>query len=387
MPVLILVVLAASVFAAISTEVLPVGLLPQISHGLGTSQARVGLLVSAYAVVVALGSIPLTALFARWPRRPVLCVLLSTYAVSNAVLASTDSYWVALAARLVGGLAHAGFFSVVVAATVGVVAPGSVGRAVAFVMGGNGLALALGVPLGTALGTAIGWRWAFVCASGVMLMLAMLTAAVLPAAQPAPSTTAQIPVLSAVRERALLTIAAIIVVLTLGQYTLYTYISPLLQHAGVRTDAVSLVLLGYGGAGIVGLVLASRTADRHPDRGLTVTTALTLLCLLALGFIHGSTPATVAGVIVWGAAFGALPTLIQTVALRASPHAQDAAPAVVNATFNVGIAGGAFIGSRELLVAPPSVLALTGAGLVAVALAALIRRQRSSASAAAYPPQ
>jgi DHA1 family inner membrane transport protein len=178
--------------------------------------------------------------------------------------------------------------------------------------------------------------------------------------------------LTAVRERGLLRIAAIVIVLTLGHYTLYTYISPLLHYAGVRTDAVSLVLFGYGAAGILGLLVASRTADHQPLRGLTVTAGLTLACLLTLGFVHGSTPATVAVVIVWGAAFGALPTLIQTVALHVSPNGRDAAPAVVNATFNVGIAGGAFIGSRELLVASPSVLAFTAAGLVAVALVALV---------------
>src|ERR1700753_640478 len=77
LPIASLLVLAAAVFAAICTEVLPVGLLPQISHDLGTSQSRVGLLVSAYAVVVAVGSIPLTALLTRWPRRRVLCGLLA----------------------------------------------------------------------------------------------------------------------------------------------------------------------------------------------------------------------------------------------------------------------------------------------------------------------
>jgi len=108
MPIPVLSVLAAAVFAAITTEVLPVGLLPIISRDLGTSDSRVGLLVSAYAVVVALGSIPLTAVMVRWPRKQVLSGLLVIYAISNALLAGTDQFSVALMARLVGGLAHAG---------------------------------------------------------------------------------------------------------------------------------------------------------------------------------------------------------------------------------------------------------------------------------------
>jgi DHA1 family inner membrane transport protein len=368
MPVWTLSLMAAMVFAAITTEVLPVGLLPVISHDLGTSESRTGLLVSAYAIVVAIGSIPLAALAARWPRRRVLCVLLAMYALSNAVMASADDYWVALGARLLGGLAHAGFFSAIFAAAVSIAPPGKAGRTVAFVGGGSALALALGVPLGTALGTAVGWRWAFAGCAGIMLLLAVLTAVVLPAAQPPPSQSAHTPLLTAVRGRHILMVAAIVVVLTLGHYIPYTYISPLLLHAGVSTDGISLVLFGYGAAGIAGVLLASAVVDHRPRLWLEVAIVLTVACLLILGLVRATAPA-VTFVIVWGMAFGMLPTLIQGVALRTVPHAPDAAPAVVNATFNVGIAGGAFIGA--LIVTPP-VLALTGAALAAASLPLLL---------------
>jgi predicted MFS family arabinose efflux permease len=377
LPLAALSVMAAAVFAANTTEVLPVGLLPIISHDLGTSESRTGLLVSAYAVVVAAASIPLAALVARWPRRLVLCALLAGYALSNAIMASTDDYWVAFGARLLGGLAHAGFFSAVFAAAVSLVPPARSGRAVAFVGGGAALALALGVPLGTALGTAIGWRWVFAGGAVVMLLLAALTTIVLPSTQPPPSAAAHVPVLTAVRGRPLLLVAAIIVMLTLGHYTPYAYVSPLLRNAGVHSDAVSLVLLGYGVASILGLVLSSMVVDRHPQRGLRLAIALTVGCLLCLGVTH-ATAATVTVVVLWGLAFGTLPTLIQAIALRAVPHAPDTAPAVVNACFNVGIAGGALLGARELLVTSPPALALTGAALAATSLLLLaINRQRS----------
>src|SRR5580693_569287 len=149
LPVGLLVLLAAAVFAAVTTEMLPVGLLPSISQGLGVSESQVGLLVSGYAAVVAVGSIPMAALLERLPRRPVLAVLLATYAVSNAVFAASDSYGLALAARLVAGLAHAAFFGVVVSAAVALVPRPRAGRAVAVVMSGTALALAVGVPAGT----------------------------------------------------------------------------------------------------------------------------------------------------------------------------------------------------------------------------------------------
>ncbi len=128
---------------------------------------------------------------------------------------------------------------------------------------------------------------------------------------------------------------------------------------------------GYGAAGILGLAVAGRVADRWPSRSLQVAVALTAGCVLAVGAATASTAATVTAVVVWGAAFGALPTLIFTAALRAAPHSPDAAPAVVNCTFNIGIAGGAFLGSRELLVTGPPALAYTGAALLLTGLVLL----------------
>src|SRR5580692_3860548 len=97
LPVALLALLAAAVFAAVTTEMLPVGLLPSISAGLHVSESQVGLLVSGYAAVVAVASIPMAAALQRLPRRPVLTVLLAAYGVSNAVFAASTSYGLALA--------------------------------------------------------------------------------------------------------------------------------------------------------------------------------------------------------------------------------------------------------------------------------------------------
>jgi predicted MFS family arabinose efflux permease len=162
-----------------------------------------------------------------------------------------------------------------------------------------------------------------------------------------------------------------IVVLTLGHYTAYTYVSPMLLRDGVSASAISVVLAGYGVAGIAGLVLTGTVVDRRPRGALYAAIVLTVACLLGVGLIHDPAGATVT-VAAWGFAFGTLPTLIQMVALRAVPRSPDAAPAVVNSAFNVGIAGGALIGARELLlVATPWVLAVTGAALAAASLVAL----------------
>jgi MFS transporter, DHA1 family, inner membrane transport protein len=365
LPMARLILLAAATFAAVTTEMLPVGLLPSISQGLHVSESQVGLLVSGYAAVVAVGSIPMAALLERLPRRPVLAVLLAAYAASNAVFAASGSYGLALAARLVGGLAHAAFFAVVVSAAVGLVPRARAGRAVAVVMSGTTVALAAGVPAGTALGTALGWRWVFAGSAVLLLALAVAAARLLPDTPPAAPGGQR--VLAALRQPRLLLIAAVIALSMLGHFTVYTYISPLLMQAGVTAAAVSAVLLGYGAAGLAGLTLAGAAADRHARPALGLTLIVMAACLAGLGLGHATLP-TIVIVVIWGATYGAVPTLTQSAALAAVPDAADAGPAVVNAMTNVGISGGAFIGARELAAGPVSALALTGAALVAAAL-------------------
>lgn len=366
-----IVVLTLATFAAVTAETLPVGLLPMIARGLSTDESRVGLLVSAYAVVVAVMSLPLTALLARWSRRPALAVLLVAYAVGNAAFATTSSYGVAVAARLLAGLAHAGFFSVAIGAAVSLVPPERAGRVTAWLFGGVTLAFTAGVPAGTALGTAVGWRWAFASVAVLLLLLAGLAVALLPASAP-PSASAPVPMRTVLRRQPVLLIAVVTVVLTLGHYTAFTYIAPILRAAGIGENDVSVVLFGYGIAGVVGLTLAGTFADRRPRAALVGVPVLVALSLVVIGLAGASGVLVVVATVLWGVAFGAQPTLLQVAARRAAPDAGDAAPGLSNATTNVGIAGGGLIGGRELLAADPSTVALTGAALAVVALVLIL---------------
>jgi DHA1 family inner membrane transport protein len=372
-----LVLLAVCVFFAISTEMLPVGLLPEIGRGLGVSSSGAGVLVSLYAVLVAVMSVPIAAFAERWPRREVLAVLLGIYTLSNLLFAVAPDYAVAVLARTIGGLAHAGFFAVAVAAAVSLVETAQAGRAITVVMVGNALALVFGVPLGTVLGTALGWRWAFVVLAAALGVLAVAVLRVLPE-QPSARTAARMPVLAGVRSPAVLLMATVITLLALGHFTLYTYVSPLLLHDGVARGHVGVVLFGYGCGGLVGLALAGAVVARRPAEALAADIVLMSVSLVLAATV-ASTIGIIAVVAVWGVAFGAFPTLTQTVMLRAAGDATDAATALVNATTNIGIAGGALLGSQLLGVVAVPVLGWVGAALVAASLVVYAPRFRRAA--------
>jgi DHA1 family inner membrane transport protein len=375
--VLPLTVLAAALFAAVLTEVMPVGLLPLLADAFEVGQDQVGLWVSAYAIVVACSAIPLTAALARWPKRRALLVLLAVYAASNAVVRAAPTYEVGLLGRVIGGVAHAGIFSVAVAAAVSLAPPGKTARAVALVNAGVAPALAFGLPAATAAGGAWGWRWPFAAATLVLVLLAVLTARVLPA-DPAPavgqtSGPSARSVLAALRGRGLQRIGLTTVVLTVGHYTAYTYITPALLTAGISQAHVSTVLLGFGVAGAGGLVLAGAFADRHPVTSFRIAVTVTALALAGLALMAENAAGAIAAVLVWGLAFSAVPTLLNAAALRVSA-VPDAAPAVVNAMFNVGIASGAWIGGHALVSGGTVGVTALGAGVVALALPLTLQR-------------
>lgn len=369
-------VLAVANFVAITTEVLPVGLLPQLSRGVGVSESTAGLLVTVYAFVVAAFAVPLTVATRGVPRKPLLLVTLAVYAISNVLVAVAPSYAMLVVARTLGGLGHAVFFSVSIAYAARLVSPLYTGRALTLVTAGGTIGFVLGVPLSTSLGAAVGWRWSFALLGGVCVATALLVARLLEAVaveQAAPRDRSKA---RAGRAR-LGIVVGTNTVLFGGQYTVYTYISVILLAAGLSEAAVGPALLVFGALGLVGLWGAARYLDRTP-RALTLVAMATIA--VALVGVALALPATV-GVLVaaglWLAAFGAIPATFQAAALRTQGATADVAGAFVNATSNLGIGLGAAVGAAIVAGPGPGPLALAGAGIVGASCVAVLVARRA----------
>lgn len=371
-----IVVLAGANFVAITTEILPVGLLPQMSRGVGVSESTAGLLVTIYAFVVAALAVPLTAATRRLPRKPLLLVTLAAYTASNALVAVAPSFALLAAARVLGGVGHAVFFSVSIAYAARLVGPLYTGRALTLVTAGGTIGFVLGVPLSTSLGAAVGWRWSFALLAGLCAVSLALVARFLPSVaveQPSSGTRE-----GSGRARGRLGIVVGTNTLVfLGQYTVYTYISVLLLATGLSESAIGPVLLVFGALGLVGLWAAGRFLDRSP-RALTLAViAVIAVSLLALGIALPSTAGVVVASGVWLAAFGAIPATFQAAALRARGASADVAGAFVNATSNFGIGAGAAVGAVVVAGPGESLLAPVGAAIAAAACAVVLFARRA----------
>lgn len=370
-----LTALAASAFVYVTAETLPVGLLPEISRSLSVSEAEVGLLLTSYAAVVALTTVPLTALTVHLPRHRLMAGLVAVFTVSQLAASMAPTFLTLTIARLLCALAHGVFWSAIAPAAARLAPPGQAGRATSLVFLGNSLALVLGVPLGTALGQWAGWRAASAVlglTGGLCTVALLIVLPALPAspAELAASTSSKLRAAATViRAPAVAGVCAVTGFAVLGHFTAYTYIAPLARRTGVAGSELSLLLLGYGALGLVGTVLVGRAVDRRP-RALTVSClGLVIAALTALAVTRASGPTVLAvlAVLAWGAGFTALPVCLQAAILRVAPGAQDAASAVYVVAFQIGIGGGALLGDRLVVAGRLGDLPALAAMLVAVA--------------------
>lgn len=381
-----LVVLASAVFLSITIEMLPTGLLPEMSADLGVGEPLVGLLVSVFAFTVVVTSTPLTALTRRLPRRTLLTAVLVVLAASTALSAVVPEYWMLVGVRIVGGVAHGVFWALVGAYPARIVPDAQLGRAVSVVLGGGTIALIAGVPLATALGQAVGWRAAFAVVAALTLLGALVVRAVLPPdgataaarAGAAASTTAPVrsdgaarPLSADAGTTAVLVVCVVTAAVMIGQYAALTYIAPILTDVvGAPTSAVAPLLFASGIAGAAGLAVVGTRFARNGVRALVIALAAIAAALVVMTSVPALWPAVIA-YLAWGFAFGAVPPLLQTRLLQAAaPERRDAASALYTTAFNIGIGGGALVGG--LLFEAFGVASIPLAFVVMAVLAATI---------------
>ncbi|MCS4295510.1 putative MFS family arabinose efflux permease [Comamonas sp. BIGb0152] len=372
LPIASLLALALAGFVTILTEALPAGLLPQISAGLGVSQAMAGQLVSLYAIGSLVAAIPLTAATQRMRRKPLLLAALAGFVLANTVTTVSGSYALTLLARFVAGVAAGLLWALLAGYATRMVSPQQSGRAIAIAMLGAPLALSLGLPLGTWLGQHLGWRLCFGSMSVLALLLMGWVQLRLPdfAGQPAGQSfkLRQVFRLPGVRP-------VLLVVLTyvLAHNLLYTYIAPLLAQAGLATQ-VDRVLLVFGLLSVLSIWITGVLIDRHLRTLTLASTGLFLLGALLLALAMGSPTVVYLAVAAWGLGFGGAATLLQTALAKSAGAAADVAQSMLVTSWNLAIAGGGMAGG--LLLAhwgvgafSPAVLALLVLSL-AVVLAA-----------------
>ncbi|NHZ95499.1 MFS transporter [Massilia sp. CCM 8734] len=362
--------LTLSAFAIGTTEFVIVGLIPTIAASLGVSVPSAGLLVSLYALGVAIGAPVLTALTGRVPRKHLLLGLMALFTVGNLVAWMAPGYYALMAARVLTGLAHGVFFSIGSTIATSLVSKEKAASAIALMFTGLTVALVTGVPLGTWIGQSFGWQSTFLAVSLLGVIAFIGSYFLVPsqiALSPPASLLTQVAVL---RKPRLLLVYAMTTLGYGGTFIAFTYLAPILQEvSGFSASSVSLVMLVYGVSVAFGNIWGGKLADKKgPIKALQIVFALLAAVLLLLTFTASNTWLALGTVLLWGAvAFGNVPGLQVYVVQRAerdAPQAVDVASGLNIAAFNVGIALGAWGGG--LIVAYLGLMATPWIGAIVV---------------------
>ena len=349
MPIALLA-LTLSAFAIGTTEFVIVGLLPTIAADLGVNLPSAGLLVSLYALGVAVGAPVLTALTGKIARKTLLLSLMVLFTLGNLLAWKSPGYETLVIARILTGLAHGVFFSIGSTIATSLVPKDKAASAIAIMFTGLTVALVTGVPLGTFIGQHFGWRETFLAVSalGVVAFVGSLlyVPSTIAHSKPA-SLLQQVQVLAQPR---LLLVYAMTAVGYGGSFIAFTYLAPILQQvSGFSASAVGVVMLVYGVSVAFGNIWGGKLADKQgPVSALKRIFLLLAAVLLLLTFTAPHPVLVVVTVLLWGAvAFGNVAGLQVYVVQQAehfTPRAVDVASGLNIAAFNLGIAGGAWGG-------------------------------------------
>jgi len=380
---LALLALAISAFGIGTTEFAVVGLLPDVASDLGVDIPAAGMLVTGYALAVAVGAPLLTAAATRLPRKTVLLGLLALFVLGNALTALATSYGLVMFGRIVAALCHGAFFGVGSVVAAGLVAPHRRGAAIALMFTGLTVANVVGVPLGTAIGHAFGWRSTFWVITVLGLVSVAGVLALVPR-QPADPTASLRAELAAFTNPRLWMALATTALGFGGLFAAFTYVAPMMiDVAGFPAGAVTWIVLVFGAGAVVGNLAGAKAADRA-----VVPSVLVLLALLAVGLaaftITAASPVlavvTLAAIGIVG--FATVPGL-QMQVLDAAGSAGTLASAANISAFNLGNAAGAWLGGLTIaaglgLTSPNWVGALMVAAGLTVALIAAATDRRGT---------
>ncbi|MEG6214789.1 sugar transporter [Enterobacter quasihormaechei] len=371
------VTLAIAAFIFNTTEFVPVGLLSDIAASFNMETAQAGIMLTIYAWVVALMSLPFMLLTSQMERRKLLIGLFVVFIASHMLSFMAWNFTVLVISRTGIAFAHAVFWSITASLAIRLAPAGKRAQALSLIATGTALAMVLGLPIGRIVGQYFGWRTTFFAIGmGALITLVCLVKLLPKLPSEHSGSLKSLPLL--VRRPALMSIYLLTVIVVTAHYTAYSYIEPFVQVvAGFSANFATVLLLILGGAGIIGSILFGKLGNRHASALVSGAIGLLLACLLLLMPAAGSESHLAILSLFWGVAIMIIGLGMQVKVLALAPDATDVAMSLFSGIFNLGIGAGALVGNQISLHVSMSAIGYLGAvpALIALIWSVLIFRK------------
>ena len=357
-----------SAFIFNTTEFVPVALLSDIALSFEMETAIVGLMITVYAWMVFLGSLPLMLLTAKVERKKLLLSIFSLFIISHILSVVAWNFWVLLISRIGIALAHAIFWSITASLVIRVAPKDKKQQALGLLALGSSLAMILGLPLGRLIGQSLDWRSTF-AVIGIIATLVMLLMWKLLPHLPSKNagSLASIPVL--MKRPLLVGIYLLVMMIISGHFTTYSYIEPFaIKVSQFAPEIATMMLFIFGLAGVAGSFLFGRLYAKNPRKFIARAMMLVMLPQLLLFPLKHFEIAIFLLVFLWGIGITSLSIALQMRVLQLAPDATDVATAIYSGIYNVGIGAGALFGSIVIHQLGLEYIGLIGGGLGILAL-------------------
>lgn len=360
-----LVGLTLSAFIFNTSEFMPIGLLTDIAADFKITEAQAGIMITVYAYVVMLLSLPLMIMASKMEFRKLLLCTVAIFAVSHVVSGVSTSYGMLMASRIGVACAHSIFWSIASPLAVRIVAESHRSLALGMVATGTSIAIIFGLPLGRVIGLQLGWRMTFMCVAVVAFLVLAYLAFVFPKVpSERPFSVKELPEL--LRNKMLLGVFFMAFIIPTAYYTAYSYIEPfLLQVANMPESLITWTLVLFGAFGMLGSVLFSLFFNRAPYFFLKAATGGVALALLLLNMAATSSHTTVIALCAfWGIAVTAFNISMNAEIISCAPkNAVPVAMSIFSGIYNLGIGSGTFLGGLVCTYATIGDIGYVGGGV------------------------
>ena len=357
-----------SAFVINTTEFVPVALLTDIAQDFSITTAETGWMLTLYAWIVAALSLPLMLLTGKLERKRLLLAVFVVFIASHVLTVFAWSFEILMISRIGAASAHAIFWSITATIALRVAPKGKGALALSVIAMGTSLAMVLGVPIGRLIGQWFGWRTTFAGIGVMALIIFILQAKLLPTL-PSQFDGDYKKVPELLKNPLLVGLYLFILLAFTAHYTAYSYIEPFMREVGLISESsVTLVLLVFGGAGLIGSVLFSRWGERSSQTLLVISSLLLALSMLVLLWVVTSIWLLSAIAMIWGTVLMLLILAVQAKVIMIDKGAQDVVMAMFSGIINLGIGAGALIGGYTVTHLTLPFIGFVGAAIAALAL-------------------